>query len=94
MITAQVSLYPLRQESLAAVIGEALQVFRHSALEVEPHTMSTLLVGDESTIFAALQKAFHCAAEQSQTVMVVTVSNACLTPNKPTPDQGGTRPHK
>ena len=82
IVTAQVSLYPLRQESLAPVIGEALQVFRESALEVEPDTMSTLLVGDETTIFAALQQAFHQAAEQGQVVMVVIFSNACPVPDK------------
>ena len=65
MVTAQVSLYPLRQESLAPVIGETLQILRESALEVEPDTISTLLVGDETTIFDALQEAFHHAAERS-----------------------------
>jgi uncharacterized protein YqgV (UPF0045/DUF77 family) len=82
VITAQVSLYPLRQESLAPVIDETLQVFREAALEVEPDTMSTLLFGDETTIFAALQQAFHHAAEQSQVVMVVTFSNTCPVPGK------------
>jgi uncharacterized protein YqgV (UPF0045/DUF77 family) len=81
-ITAQVSLYPLRQEALAPEIGEALQVFRECALEVEPDTMSTLLVGDDTTIFAALQQAFCHAAEQGQVVMVVTFSNACPVPDE------------
>jgi uncharacterized protein YqgV (UPF0045/DUF77 family) len=81
-ITAQVSLYPLRQESLAPVIGDALQVFQESALEVEPDTMSTLLVGDDTTVFAALQEAFCLAAEQGHVVMVVTLSNACPVPAK------------
>ncbi len=82
MITAQVGLYPLRQESLAPVIGETLQILRDSALEVEPDTMSTLLVGDEATVFGALQEAFHNAAERGQVVMVVTFSNACPVPEK------------
>jgi uncharacterized protein YqgV (UPF0045/DUF77 family) len=64
------------------VIGETLQILRESALEVKPDAMSTLLVGDEVTIFTALQKAFHHAAEQSQVVMVVTFSNACPVPDK------------
>jgi uncharacterized protein YqgV (UPF0045/DUF77 family) len=83
VVTAQVSLYPLRQESLAPVIGESLQIFQESALEVEPDTMSTLLVGDETTVFGALQEAFHQAAEHSQVVMVVTFSNACPVPDRP-----------
>ena len=83
VISAQVSLYPLRQESLAPVIGETLQILRESALEVEPDTMSSLLVGDETTVFEAVREAFHHAAEQSQVVMVVTFSKACLVPGKP-----------
>jgi uncharacterized protein YqgV (UPF0045/DUF77 family) len=75
MVTAQVSLYPLRPESLAPVIDETLQVLREGAAEVEPDTMSTLLTGDETTIFTALQRAFHHAAEQNPVVMVVTFSN-------------------
>lgn len=87
MITAQVSLYPLRQESLAPVIGETLRILRDSALEVEPDTMSTLLVGDDTTVFETLQEAFHNAAEQGQVVMVATFSNAC-----PVQDKSKARP--
>jgi uncharacterized protein YqgV (UPF0045/DUF77 family) len=74
-ITAQVSPYPLGQEAFAPGIGEALQIFRECALEVEPDAVSTLLVGDDTTIFGALQRAFCHAAEQGQVVMVVTLSN-------------------
>jgi hypothetical protein len=45
--------------------------------------MSSLLTGNESTVFRALQQAFHHAAEQSQVVMVVSFSNACLVPDRP-----------
>mgnify|MGYP001825587580 CR=1 FL=1 len=82
MITAQVSLYPLRQESLSPVIGETLQILRDSTLEVEPDTMSTLLVGNETAVFETLQEAFHNAAQQGQVVMVATFSNACPVPDK------------
>jgi uncharacterized protein YqgV (UPF0045/DUF77 family) len=58
------------------VIDETLQALREGAVEVEPDTMSTLLTGDEATIFNALQQAFHHAAEQNPVVMVVTFSNA------------------
>lgn len=84
MVTAQVSLYPLRQESMAPVLGETLEILRESALEVRPDTVSTLLVGDETTIFAAIQQAFHHAAEQGQVLMVVTFSNASPKPDRST----------
>jgi uncharacterized protein YqgV (UPF0045/DUF77 family) len=43
--------------------------------EVGP--MSTIVVGDEAVIFAALGEGFAKAAEAGEIVMTVTVSNAC-----------------
>jgi uncharacterized protein YqgV (UPF0045/DUF77 family) len=79
-IAAQVSLYPLRQASLSPAIDQALQIFREHGLDVELGAMSTLIAGDDSTIFAALQETFRRIAEQGQVVMVVTFSNACPVP--------------
>jgi tRNA-Thr(GGU) m(6)t(6)A37 methyltransferase TsaA len=83
---AQVSLYPLGQEALSPAIDEALRVFRRHGLEVEPGAMSSMLVGDDAAIFAALQEAFRRASEQGRVVMVVTFSNACPIP--PREEQG------
>jgi tRNA-Thr(GGU) m(6)t(6)A37 methyltransferase TsaA len=80
--TAQVSLYPLRQESLSPAIDEALWIFREHGLDVEPGAMSTLIAGEDVALFAALQRAFRRVAERSQVVMVVTFSNACPVPSK------------
>ena len=81
-IAVQVSLYPLRQESLSPAIEEMLQVFREHGLHMEPGAMSSLIVGDDAAIFAALREAFRRAAEQGQVVMVATFSNACPVPQK------------
>lgn len=81
-ISAQVSLYPLRQESLSPAIDEALEVFRAYGLDVEPGSMSTVITGNDSAVFAALQEALHRAAEQGQVVMTVTLSNACPVPQR------------
>lgn len=81
-IAAQVSLYPLRQISLAPAIDEALRIFREHGLEVVPGAMSTLITGDDAALFAALQEAFRRTAEQGHVVMVVTISNACPVPSK------------
>jgi uncharacterized protein YqgV (UPF0045/DUF77 family) len=81
-ITAQVSLYPLRQETLSPTIDEALHIFQVHGLHVEPGAMSSLITGDDATIFAALQEAFYQAAGQGQVVMVATFSNACPPPGK------------
>lgn len=76
-ITVQVSLYPLRQETLSPAIDRALHTFREHGLHVEPGTMSSLITGDDAAVFAALQEAFRRVAGQGDVVMVATFSNAC-----------------
>ena len=76
-ISAQVSLYPLGQESLSPAIDEALRIFQKHGLDVEPGAMSSVIIGDDAAIFAALQEAFRCVAKEGQVVMVTTFSNAC-----------------
>ena len=76
-MSAQVSLYSLRQERLSPAIEKALRIFRKHGLEVQPGPMSTLISGENGTIFTALREAFVRAAEDGEVVMVVTLSNAC-----------------
>jgi uncharacterized protein YqgV (UPF0045/DUF77 family) len=82
MVTAQVSLYPLRQTSIGPPIREAVRVFRQHGLEPRVGEMSTLVWGDEQAVFAALHEAFHQAAACGDAVMVVTLSNACPEPSR------------
>jgi uncharacterized protein YqgV (UPF0045/DUF77 family) len=77
---AQVSLYPLRQASIGPAIREAVRAFRQYGLEIRTGEMSTLVWGSEQAVFAALQEAFHQAAESGDTVMTVTFSSACPSP--------------
>ncbi len=79
-ISAQVSLYPLRQPSIGPIIREAVRTFWEQGLQVQMGPMSTLVWGDEERVFAALRKAFGRAAGQGEVVMVVTLSNACPRP--------------
>jgi uncharacterized protein YqgV (UPF0045/DUF77 family) len=81
-IAAQVSLYPLRQVSIGPSIRQAVRVFRQHGLEARTGEMSTLVWGEEGALFAALQEAFHQAAEDGDAVMVVTFSNACPEPEE------------
>lgn len=84
MITAQVSLYPLRQESIGPIIREAVRVLRRRGLECRVGEMSTLVWGEEEAVFNGLREAFGEAAERGEVVMVVTLSNAC-----PEPEEAG-----
>ena len=80
VIMAQVSLYPLRQVSIGPAIREAVRVFRQHGLETRIGEMSTLVWGEEQAVFAALQEAFHKAAGYGDVVMIVTLSDACPSP--------------
>lgn len=80
-ITAQVSLYPLRQTVIGSVIRKTVRCLREQGPKVRMGEMSTLVWGAEPAVFAALQRAFHQAAEQGKVVMVVvTFSNVCPEP--------------
>jgi uncharacterized protein YqgV (UPF0045/DUF77 family) len=81
---AQVSLYPLRQESIGPGIREAVRAFRHRGLNTHMGEMSTLVWGEERAVFEALREAFDQAGKHGDTVMVVTLSNACPEPGQET----------
>ena len=79
-ISAQVSLYPLGQDDLGAAIEGFWGALDDRGLEQERGPMSTLIWGDDETVFGALQDGFRRATECGGTVMVVTLSNACPRP--------------
>ncbi|MGD8966406.1 MAG: YkoF family thiamine/hydroxymethylpyrimidine-binding protein [Anaerolineae bacterium] len=82
-MSAQVSLYPLRQASIGPTIRDAVRHLRERGLNVRVGEMSTLVWGEERAVFDALREAFHDAAEQGDVVMCVTLSNACPEPSSP-----------
>jgi uncharacterized protein YqgV (UPF0045/DUF77 family) len=81
-ITAQVSLYPLREPHLGPAIDIALQILRRRPLGIEPGTMSTVVTGPSEELFPALQAVFEEIARRGDLVMVVTCSNACPERNR------------
>jgi len=58
---------------------KALVIFRQHGLDVTSGSMSTLVSGDDESVFAALQEAFRSAASDGEIDMVATISNACPT---------------
>lgn len=46
-------------------------------LEVMPGAMSTVIAGSEELIWRAVQNAFRVATKHGETVMTLTISNAC-----------------
>lgn len=77
MISAQVSLYPLRQEHLSPAIAVVRGAFERHDLHPHVGPMSTLVTGGVEEVFAALHEAFVEATATGHVVMTVTLSNAC-----------------
>jgi uncharacterized protein YqgV (UPF0045/DUF77 family) len=81
IVSAQISVYPLRQDRLGPAIEMVRAALVSHGLAPQIGPMSTLVVGEDAAIFAALQQAFAKAAELGHVVMTVTVSNACPIPD-------------
>jgi uncharacterized protein YqgV (UPF0045/DUF77 family) len=76
-ISAQISLYPLKQQRLSPAIEEAWRILEENGLDLQKGGMSTVVSGPAERIFAAIQEVFMRAAEKGALSMVVTYSNAC-----------------
>jgi len=76
-ISAQVSIYPLRQSYFSPTIEKATETFRKHGLTVDVGTMSTIVSGEDKAVFEALREAFMDIAEKGALVMMVTFSNTC-----------------
>ena len=79
--SAQIAIYPLRQERLSPTVEAVQQALRENGLWAELGPMSTYVVGEEQAIVAALQEAFARASGLGHVVMTVTISNACPIPD-------------
>ena len=77
IISAQVAIYPLRQERLTPAITAVSDALRAAGLRPEMGAMSTTVTGDAAVVFAALQEGFLVAGAIGHVVMTVTISNAC-----------------
>lgn len=76
-LSAQMSIYPLRQEHLSPAIDKAADILKEHELEVNSGLMSSMVSGDDDALFAAIKDIFRQGSEQGDMVMVVTFSNAC-----------------
>lgn len=81
-VSAQISLYPLRQERLGPAIEAFRRALEGAGLAPEVGAMSTMVSGDTAALFTALRAGFERAAELGPVAMVLTVSNACPVPER------------
>ena len=76
-ISAQISLYPLRQASLSPAIEKAQHILKQHPLKISAGPMSTIVSGEDEAIFDAIKEALRATSSDGDVVMVVTFSNAC-----------------
>lgn len=77
VVSAQISVYPLRQEHVSPAVDAVRRALADRGLQPQLGPMSTLVTGEAATVFAAVQEAFGRTAASGQVVMTLTVSNAC-----------------
>lgn len=80
IISAQVAIYPLRQDRFTPAITAVSRALETAGLRPEVGPMSTIVTGEAATVFRALEEAFVQAGASGDVVMTVTVSNACPVP--------------
>jgi len=76
-VQTEVSIYPLKSQSLSEPIEVFCRTLRNSGLDVRTRSMSTFIIGESDMVFTALHKAFEKLAEQHHVVMDFQVTNAC-----------------
>ena len=77
IVSAQVAIYPIRQEHLTPAIEAVRRALAAAGLVPDVGPMSTIVTGEAATVFRALEAAFVQAGANGHAVMTVTISNAC-----------------
>ena len=77
MIGIQVSIYPLREESLSPALNKFWDKLKERKLKFEVNSFSTIIWGEEDEIFDFLKEVWKEVTKDRSIVMVVTLSNAC-----------------
>jgi uncharacterized protein YqgV (UPF0045/DUF77 family) len=76
LVGCQFSVYPLEQTDYNAPIRDAIEAAAQAGATVRVQNLSTLMQGDEATVFRALRAAFAAAGRHGVTVMVATLTTA------------------
>jgi uncharacterized protein YqgV (UPF0045/DUF77 family) len=76
-ISAQIAVYPLRQERLTPTVTAVSAALQAAGLQPEVGPMSTLVTGEPTAVFRGIEAAFSRAGALGHVVMTITVSNAC-----------------
>jgi uncharacterized protein YqgV (UPF0045/DUF77 family) len=82
IVSAQISIYPLRQERLSPAVEAVAASLAARGLRSQVGPMSTVVTGETAAVFDALRAAYEGVAATGHVVMAVTLSNACPLPER------------
>ena len=76
MLTAEVSIYPLKARDPSDVINHSIERLKNTQIDYEVDSVKTHLKGSEEEIFSSLKTMFDSAQDEGGDVsMVVTITN-------------------
>jgi uncharacterized protein YqgV (UPF0045/DUF77 family) len=77
MITAEVSIYPLKTDNATKVINDSVNALKGTNVDYKVGSMNTVLNGSKEEVFNSIQTMFTQAEKSGGEVsMVVTIGNA------------------
>jgi uncharacterized protein YqgV (UPF0045/DUF77 family) len=76
-VQAQMSIYPLKVDSLSGPIEQFCGVLETHGLEVQTRQMCSYVTGESDIVFKAVKEAFDLISGKYGVVMDLKVSNAC-----------------
>ncbi len=77
-ISAEISLYPLRETHDADVLQFIEKIQSHPGITVETNAMSTLMTGDYDEIMNLIHEEVRHIFTRQKAVLIVKISNGCL----------------
>jgi len=77
VISAELSLYPLGTNSLGLPINAFIDELKKFNIEIQPGSMSTLVIGNSDEIFNAIHAAFEAVSHDTNVALIIKISNAC-----------------
>ncbi len=76
-VQAEISIYPLRTQSLSEPIDAFCKILSAYNLTLKTAAMSTFIIGDSKDLFKACDDAFEQLTKKYEVVMNMKISNAC-----------------
>ncbi len=76
MITAEVSVYPLKTSDASSTIINSINSLNNGGVEYSVGSISTRLHGSEEQVWKSLKDMFQKAQNSGEVSMVITVTNA------------------